>query len=116
MKVKPFGIEIVLIEPGGTGFTSREWTAAASSNTAYGARASHAIEVMDKSERSGPPADKVARIVARAIAARKPKLGYVSTTAMERIALVLQRLLPGRAFEAMIAANHALPKSRRSGD
>ncbi len=72
MEVKPFGIAVVLIEPGDTksNFTAaREWTAAAKSNAAYGARAKHAIEVMEKSEQAGPPADKVARIVERAIAA-----------------------------------------------
>ncbi|MDZ4867534.1 MAG: SDR family oxidoreductase [Alphaproteobacteria bacterium] len=115
MEVKPFGIDVVMIEPGDTksNFTAaREWTAAAKSNGAYAARAKHAIAVMEKSEQSGPPADKVARIVVRAITAERPKLRYVSATSTERLALALQRMLPGRAFEGVVNAIYALPKPK----
>jgi NAD(P)-dependent dehydrogenase (short-subunit alcohol dehydrogenase family) len=115
MEVKPFGIEVVMIEPGDTksNFTAaREWTAAAKSNGAYAARAKHAIAVMEKSEQAGPPADKVARLVEQAIAAKQPKLRYISATTTERLALSLQRLLPGRTFEGVINAIYALPKPK----
>lgn len=115
MEVKPFGIDVVLIQPGDTksNFTaSREWTERAKASAVYGAVARHAIAVMEKSEQAGPPADKVARIVARGVNAAKPRLRYVSASTVESLALFLQGLLPGRAFEGLIASNYALPKSR----
>ena len=116
MEVKPFGIDVVMVEPGDTksNFTAaREWTAAAKSNDVYAARAKHAIAVMEKSEQSGPPADKVARIVERAIAAPRPKLRYVSATSTERLALVLQRWLPDRMFEGVVNSIYELPKPKK---
>jgi NAD(P)-dependent dehydrogenase (short-subunit alcohol dehydrogenase family) len=115
MEAKPFGIDVVMIEPGDTksNFTAaREWTATARSNGAYAARAKHAIAVMEKSEQAGPPADKVARLVEQAIEAKHPKLRYISATTTERLALGLQRLLPGRTFESVVNAIYALPKSK----
>jgi len=116
MEVKPFGIDVVMVEPGDTksNFTSaREWTAAAKASAVYGARARHAIVVMEKSEQSGPPADKVARIVERAIAAPRPKLRYVSATSTERLALMLQRWLPDRMFEGVVNSIYELPKPKK---
>lgn len=115
MEVKPFGIDVVMIQPGDTksNFTaSREWTENAKVSAVYGARAKHAIAVMEKSEQAGPPADKVARIVERAVNAAKPKLRYASASTMESLALFLQGVLPGRMFEGVIASNYTLPKSR----
>ena len=115
MELKPFGIDVVMIEPGDTksSFTvAREWTQAAKASTVYRARAEHAIKVMALAEQAGPPADKVARIVERAIAASKPKLSYVSASPMESVALALKNILPARAFEGLIASNYELPKRK----
>jgi len=115
MELKPFGIDVVMVEPGDTksNFTAaREWTQSAKTSDVYRARANHAIRVMEKSEQAGPPADKVARIVQRAIAAPKPKLRYVSASAMESAALSLQRILPSRVFEGLVASIYELPKAK----
>lgn len=109
MELKPFGISVSMVEPGDTktAFTAaRVWTKTAETDPDYRARAKHAIAVMEKSEQAGTDADKVARLVERAIRARNPKLRYVSASGMERLALVLQRVLPGRSFEALIAGNY----------
>lgn len=112
LEVKPFGIDVVMVQPGDTksNFTaSREWTESAKAGGAYAERARHAIGVMEKAERAGPPADKVARVVERAVNAAKPKLRYVSASTMESLALFLQGGLPGRMFEGVIGSNYALP-------
>lgn len=115
MEVKPFGIDVVMIQPGDTksNFTaSREWTESAKASAAYGVHANHAVAVMEKAEQAGPPADKVARVVERAINAAKPKLRYASASAMESVALFLQGVLPDRVFEGVIDSNYALPKRK----
>jgi NAD(P)-dependent dehydrogenase (short-subunit alcohol dehydrogenase family) len=116
IELKPFGIDVVMIEPGDTktNFTAmREWTEGAKWSAVYGARARHAVAVMEKAEQAGTPADSVARLVETALTAAKPKLRYVSASTMERVALFLQRVLPGRAFETMIASNYEMPKPKR---
>ncbi len=115
IEVKPFGIDVVMIEPGDTNSNfpnAREWTEAAKSSAIYAARARHAVAVMAKAEHAGPPADKVARLVSRAIAAKRPKLRYVCATPIERAAITARRLLPGRVFEGVVGAVYALPKAK----
>lgn len=115
MEVKPFGIDVVMIQPGDTksNFTaSREWTESAKAGGAYAERARHAVAVMEKAENAGPPAGKVARVVERAVNAAKPKLRYASASGMESLALFLQGILPGRVFEGVIDSNYALPKQK----
>ncbi|MCE9524114.1 MAG: SDR family oxidoreductase [Alphaproteobacteria bacterium] len=115
MELKPFGIDVVMVEPGDTksNFTAaRVWTQSATASEVYRARARHAIKVMEVAEQAGPPADKVARIVERAISAPRPKLRYVSASAMESMALSLQKILPSRMFERLIASNYEPPKSK----
>ncbi|MGD0190583.1 MAG: SDR family oxidoreductase [Rhizomicrobium sp.] len=113
LELVPFGIAVVLVEPGDTktNFTAmREWTGKAKTSDVYGTRARHAVAVMEKSEQRGTPADKVARLIQKALTAEKPKLRYVSASASERLALLLQSILPGRSFEAVIGSNYELPK------
>lgn len=115
IELAPFGIQVVLVEPGDTktNFTAmREWTERAKSSPVYGDRARHAVAVMEKTEASGTPASRVARLVEIALTTDKPKLRYVSANVSERAALVLQRLLPGRMFEAIIRSVYELPKTR----
>ena len=109
IELAPFGIQVVMIQPGDTrtGFTAaRQWTAAAQADAIYAERARHAIGVMEKAERAGTPAAAVARLVLRALREKAPRLRYVSASGGERLALTLQRLLPGRMFERLIASNY----------
>lgn len=115
MELKPFGIDVVMIQPGDTrtNFTaSRQWTRTAVQSDVYRARARHAVEVMEKSEQAGPPADKVARIVQQAIETRHPRLRYSSVSPTERLAMLLQRVLPGRLFEEIVSSTFRLPSPR----
>jgi NAD(P)-dependent dehydrogenase (short-subunit alcohol dehydrogenase family) len=107
IEVKPFGIDVVMIEPGDTksNFTAaREWTARSRASDVYRARADHAIAIMAHSEQHGPEADKVARLVERVIRAKTPRLRYQSTTSIEALALFLKRALSDRRFESFVAS------------
>lgn len=109
IEVAPFGIQVVMIEPGdvATNFTAaRQWTGTGKTSHVYGARARHAVAVMEKSERKGAQADRVARLVEIALAAEKPKLCYVAAGAAERQMLILQRLVSGRLFESLIRSSY----------
>jgi NAD(P)-dependent dehydrogenase (short-subunit alcohol dehydrogenase family) len=112
LELRPLGIDVVIVQPGDvrSGFgAARTWTDAARANPLYRERAARAVAAMEQAERAGPPPERVARLVARIVAARRPRLRYVCATPLERGALLLQRLLPGRVFEAIVRATYDAP-------
>jgi NAD(P)-dependent dehydrogenase (short-subunit alcohol dehydrogenase family) len=116
IELRPFGVDVVLVQPGDvrSGFgAARTWTAQARSNPLYRERAARAVAAMERAERTGPPPERVAKLVAHIVGARRPRLRYVSATPLERSALWLQRLLPARAFEAIVRATYDAPGGLR---
>jgi NAD(P)-dependent dehydrogenase (short-subunit alcohol dehydrogenase family) len=113
LELRPHGIDVVLVQPGDvrSGFgAARRWTDEARANPVHRERAARAVAAMEHAERTGPPPERVAALVARIVAARRPRLRYVCATPLERSALVLQRLLPGRVFEAIVRAAYDAPR------
>ncbi len=105
LELRPYGIDVVLVQPGDvrSGFgAARRWTESARANPLYRERAARAVAAMEQAERAGPPPERVAKLVARIVAARRPRLRYVCATPLERSALLLQRVLPGRVFEGIV--------------
>jgi len=114
LELRPFGVDVVLVQPGDvrSGFgAARTWTESARQNPLYRERAARAVAAMEQAERTGPPPERVARLVARIVAARRPRLRYVCATPLERSALLLQRVLPGRVFEAIVRSTYDAPRS-----
>ncbi|MDG0811188.1 SDR family NAD(P)-dependent oxidoreductase [Cohnella rhizosphaerae] len=79
LEVKPFGIDVVIIEPGAT---ASEWSEVVlqhvqktSGNTAYRKIADAFVRTFEKLEKSSGvyPPDRIARLVAEAIRAKKAK-------------------------------------------
>jgi NAD(P)-dependent dehydrogenase (short-subunit alcohol dehydrogenase family) len=114
LELRPLGIDVVLVQPGDvrSGFgAARSWTEPARENPLYRERAARAVAAMEHAERTGPPPERVAKLVARIVTARRPRLRYLCATPLERSALLLQRLLPGRIFEAIVRATYDAPRS-----
>ncbi len=107
MELAPFGIHVVVVEPGAI---RTEWSGIAqqsllqySGHTAYAAQATaHArmLAASDTSNMVSPP-EVVARTIARALRARRPRTRY-ATGGGARTILFLRRLLSDRAFDAMM--------------
>jgi len=105
MEVRPFGINVVLLEPGDfrTGFTGNRRTAGASGGgSAYAEKFAKAVAVMEADEQGGAPPDRVAVLLERIIESRSPRLRYPVGPFAERAALTLKKVLPGRIFEQAI--------------
>jgi NAD(P)-dependent dehydrogenase (short-subunit alcohol dehydrogenase family) len=102
MEVRPYGIRVVLIEPGDacTGFTARrQRTAASLENPAYRKLCDRALAVMEADEKNGLAPERVARLVERVIRARSPRLRYVVAPLPEALAMTLKRVVPASLFE-----------------
>ena len=107
IETKPFGIRVVIIEPGGI---RTEWSGIAaehldetSGRGAY-ANQAHAVANAFRSEamakRSSPP-EVIANTVAKAASARRPKTRYAVGAGAKPL-IFLRRWLPDRAYDAFI--------------
>lgn len=101
-EVRPFGIRVVLIEPGDypTGnLENREWTPESQENPIYLEQAKRAVGIMENDERHGSDPRLFARLVERIIHCRSPRLRYRAGSWLERLFVLLKKILPGRIFE-----------------
>ncbi|MGW3598481.1 oxidoreductase [Streptomyces sp. NPDC005167] len=111
LEAKPFGIYVVVIEPGGI---ATEWGAIAadkleksSSSGPYAAQAT-AVASSLRAKRNSPPT-VIADAIAKAVTARRPKTRY-ATGFGARPLIALRRILPDRAFDAVISRAVGMPR------
>ncbi|HET9365847.1 MAG TPA: SDR family oxidoreductase, partial [Candidatus Angelobacter sp.] len=97
MEVKPFGIRVVLIEPGDfkTEFpTNRRNTAEAEKSSIYREPVDRCVGVMQEEEKNGHDPLEVARLAERIIHDPSPHLRYTTGPLGERIGPKLKSILP----------------------
>lgn len=106
VELKPFGIDVIVIEPGAT---ESEWAEIvydhvqkASGHTAYRKLADTFIKTLKNMEKSGSvySPDRIARLVLKAIQSKKPKTRYVAGNA--RPVLLLRKILSDRMFDRIL--------------
>ena len=127
MEVAQFGIEVVLIEPGPV---QTPWNdvAAGSLGDAAGSLGDAASEsdadpyaaykaavgvsftraASGLMSRLGSDAEDIARVITRAVTARRPRTRYLINP-VARSVVTMNRLLPGRAYDAIIRRQYGLP-------
>ncbi|SMF44632.1 oxidoreductase [Pseudogulbenkiania subflava] len=104
MEVQPFGIDVVVIEPGGI---KTEWAGIAadklldvSGSTSYASQARAMAESMigDASRKRQSPPELIADTITKAVTARRPKTRYAVGFGAKPM-ILLRRLLSDRAFD-----------------
>lgn len=116
-EVRPFGIDVVVVEPGliKTEFVGNAVDTVDTDDEVYGAF-NEGIARRIESAYDGPLAkaavgpEAVARVVAKSLSATTPKTRYIVTPGA-RMMLVVRRLLPDRAFDAVLRRNYPQPRS-----
>ena len=111
-----FGIDVVVIEPGliRTGFADAAVGSIAVDpedpyarfNQAVGAATAGAYDGLARVLGGGP--DTVAKTIERALAARRPRSRY-RVTASARIFLTVRKLVPDRAWDALVGRSYPRP-------
>jgi NAD(P)-dependent dehydrogenase (short-subunit alcohol dehydrogenase family) len=115
MEVKPFGIHVVLIEPGdfSTNLTRNRFkTAESGQKSAYSETFQSALSLMEKKEALGPTPEKLALLVEKIIETPSPRLRYTIGTIDQRLSVLFKRLVPAGLFERSMMSYYRLPKSR----
>lgn len=107
LEMKPFGIDVVVVEPGAINTEFLDIAAAGLQATSGHGPYAHQVNRMVASftdpkmmKRMSPP-EVVAGVIAKAATAKRPKTRYVAGYGARPL-LTLRRLLPDRAFDALI--------------
>jgi NAD(P)-dependent dehydrogenase (short-subunit alcohol dehydrogenase family) len=116
LEVSPFGIHVVLIEPGGM---NTEWGAiaadgliTASAGTAYADQAPGVAKMLrsvDQRPRPSASPDRIAKAVTRAATARQPRARYLLGPGAKPL-VTLKAILPTRVFDRMMARVFGTPR------
>ncbi|MET7394287.1 oxidoreductase [Dactylosporangium sp. NPDC005572] len=113
-ELQQFGIDVVVIEPGGT---QTEWAEIAvdhiRSNSGDGAYARQAEAVArslvsERARASHTPASLVADTIVRAATVRRPKTRYPVGPGV-KLGIALRRILPDRAFDRVMSRASGVP-------
>ena len=105
MEVRPFGIHVVLIEPGDmrTGFTAnRRRTQASQAGSPYADNMQRALAVAEHDEQTKSSPEAVARLLERILRSPSPRLRYPAGSASQRFAAVARKWMPGALFEGVL--------------
>ena len=114
MELKPFGIDVVVIEPGGI---RTEWPAiaaekvrAVSGTGPYAAQGNAVADslVSESTQRRSSPPEVIAKTVGKAVTARRPKTRYAVGYGA-RPMIFLHSVLPDRAFDSLIRRAVGMP-------
>jgi NAD(P)-dependent dehydrogenase (short-subunit alcohol dehydrogenase family) len=111
MEVRPFGIRVVIIEPGDhkTGLTeNRQFTEISIATDAYGPSFEAALLKTAHDEQSGPGPEQIARLLYRIVNQRHPRLRYTIGPIPQRAAVWLKRLMPYSILEYTMRTYYGL--------
>jgi NAD(P)-dependent dehydrogenase (short-subunit alcohol dehydrogenase family) len=110
LEVAPFGIRVVVIEPGAI---ATEWSAIAaeglvktSGTSAYADQARNGAAVLnltDGNPHLASPPTVIADAIAKAVSARRPRTRYAVGGGAKPV-LMMRRALPDRAFDAVVTS------------
>jgi len=111
IELLPFGIRVVLIEPGDfkTGFTANRKIAAESKATGtYRGKFSKAISIMEQDESNGPPPVKISELIWRIIDNPSPRLRYTAGKISQILPVKLRNYIPHKLSEYLLMKYYGL--------
>jgi NAD(P)-dependent dehydrogenase (short-subunit alcohol dehydrogenase family) len=111
MEVRPFGIRVVIIEPGDhkTDLTAnRQFSKSPGGTDPYGPSFEAALAKTAHDEQAGPGPQQIARLLYRIVNQRNPRLRYTIGPVPQRAAVWLKRLMPNSVVEYAMRTYYGL--------
>lgn len=111
MELKPFNIKVVVLRPGDftTSFTSnRKTDANLGGNNSYEQQFRKSLSIIETDEKGGMKPDFFARKLARIIEKKNPSGTYIISTAEQKLAVVLKRILPDALFTWILGSHYGI--------
>jgi NAD(P)-dependent dehydrogenase (short-subunit alcohol dehydrogenase family) len=114
MEVKPFGIDVIVIEPGSIrtewGGIAAEKVRAVSGSGPYAPQGNAMAEALssEAAQRLSSPPELIARTIARAVTARRPRTRYAVGSGAGPL-IFLHGVLPNRWFDALVRRASGIP-------
>jgi NAD(P)-dependent dehydrogenase (short-subunit alcohol dehydrogenase family) len=114
MELKPFGVHVVVIEPGAIrtewGGIAGDSVLARSGDTAYAPQAKGVARIMNATEaRAGlaSPPEVVAKAIVRAVTSRRPRTRYAIGMGAKPI-IFARAVLPDKGFDALMNMSYRI--------
>ena len=114
LETKPFGIDVMLVEPGdhrGGSRAYRPHSAGMSADSPYFSAFEAGTRAIAHDEDNGCDPDRLGEKVARALKKKRLPRRLRIAKADQHLAVILHDLLPNRLFESIIGSYYAKPKS-----
>ncbi|MFT3885285.1 MAG: SDR family oxidoreductase [Flavobacteriales bacterium] len=107
IELRPFNVKVVVVQPGefNTAIANNRLRPATISE-AYAKSYARAMEVLGGSMHDSRDPDELAVVVARIINDPAPALVYRVAQGMQKLSVLLKKLLPGRRFERMVGKHY----------
>lgn len=107
-EVAPFGVKVVMVNPGDfqTGFTNNRQIASGTTDKAYKIRFEKALKVIEHDETNGLAAEILARKIGKIVNMQNPAHRYVIASAEQKLAVLLSKILPSKWFFNLIAGHY----------
>ena len=109
-ELSPFGVWLTTVEPGSinTGISERR-TKYVAADSPHRRDFETMLAVLDRNERAGVAADRVAAVIVRAIETAKPRPHY-AVGSNASFVFALRRVLPATLTERLVHRRHDLPR------
>jgi short-subunit dehydrogenase len=106
MEVKQFNIKVVLINPGdfrtNNIMNRRNFLAPTGTTDPYYEQFGKTLAIFEKDEANGQSPEVLAAKIVRIIESKNPKQRYIIATLLEKLAVVLKKILPGKMLRKLL--------------
>lgn len=110
MEIAQFGIEMTNVAPGdfATNIASGRYHAPELENSPYKADYGKTLQIMNEHVDSGSDPLDMAKAVHRIIETKNPKVRYQVGASLQKLSIVLKKILPSKMYESMLMKHYKL--------
>ena len=111
MEVKPFGIKVVMVNPGDfktNNSLNRRGFLATSADDPYQSQFEKTLTIIEDDEAKGWAPEILAKKIVKIVESKKPNQRYVIASLEQKMAVVLKFILPGKIFSKILEGHYGI--------